>query len=686
MKVKRQNSKIKSGSLRPDGWFRGGEFAAAFDGLLLVSIAALLIWPLFRVQYFDNWMSIDGAFIGDIRFLSRHLPSPGWVPYFYCGNRYDYLYPPAMRYGAALLVRYGGWSAAQAYHIYSALLYCLGAAGAYALMRAAGGGRKPALAAGAAWLVCSPVLMIFPGIRQDSALAMPQRLNVIVRWGEVPHMSALSTLLFALAAGWIALRGGRPGMLALSAVLCALAVSNNFYGATALAVFFALMVWTLWLAYGGAGIWARAAAITALSYALTACWLTPSYLALTARNLKLVAEPGNTPSRLLVLGSLAAFGAISYRLGRRRPERAWPIFLAGALACFGLSSVAGFFFHFHALGEPTRFVPEFDLLLILAAVESVRREALPARVCGGLLLGASLAIAFPYLRHPWAVYEVDAHPERRIEYRLAQWLAEHLPGSRVHIASSLGFWSYVWHDVTQVGGISDQGMQNQTIALANWQILFGDKPERDIHFLQALGADAIVVHGERSQEIYHAMRFAHKFDGRLPVLFDSGEDDIVYRVPRRFPGLARVVDRRRAESLAPIPWSEDDEAQLRAYAEMLEQGPDAAAASEWVGWRSMLIRAQIREGESIVVQENYDPAWRASIRGRRLPIHKDAMGFMRIDAPAGDQEIYLDFRLPLENRIGRAVTLAALAAVVWLFARAVYVFFAAHRRPKVVIG
>ena len=641
---------------------------AALDGMLLILLAAVLIWPLFQVEYFDNWMSIDGGFIGDARFLREHLPSPGWAPFFYCGNRFDYLYPPAMRYGAALISRYGSVSAARGYHIYSALLYCLSIAGVYALMRSVSRSRVFAASAALASLILSPVLLIFKPIRDDSALHMPQHLNVIVKWGEVPHMSAMGILLFALSAGWLALRGHRPGMLATAAILCALCVSTNFYGATALAIFFALMVWTLWVAHGGAGIWWRAAAIAGLSYALTACWLTPSYLALTAANLKLVAQPGNTGSRALAIALIALFAAISFRVGRHKPERAFPIFLSGALALFGLSALGAYYFGFHAIGDSARFVPEFDLLLILAALECLRRGPLALRICGGSVLALAFLVALPYLRHPWAVYVRDDHPQKRIEYRLSEWLARNLPGARVHTASSLGFWSCAWHDVPQVGGISDQGMQNQLIALADWQILADDKPVRDIYWLQALGADAIVVHGGRSQEIWHAIRDKQKFSGRLAVLFDSGEDDIVYRVPRRFPGLARVVDRRRMQALPEIEWNDDNEPQLRAYAQALEQGPESPASSQWVSLRSMRIRARIREGESVAVQVTYDPAWHAYSSGRSLPVRKDVMHFMRIDAPPGEQEIQLDFETPRENQIGRVVSLMALTTVMVLLA------------------
>ena len=74
----------------------------------------------------------------------------------------------------------------------------------------------------------------------------------------------------------------------------------------------------------------------------------------------------------------------------------------------------------------------------------------------------------------------------------------------------------------------------------------------------------------------------------------------------------------------------------------------------------MLVRAKVEAGQSIVVQESYDPAWQAWTGGTPAPIHKDAMGLMVVDAPPGEQEIRLEFVTPLENKVGRMVTLATL--------------------------
>ena len=71
-------------------------------------------------------------------------------------------------------------------------------------------------------------------------------------------------------------------------------VSNNFYGATALVVFFPLLVWSFWITRQDKAIRVPALAIPALTYGLTAFWLVPSYLKVTADNLKYVSEHGTT--------------------------------------------------------------------------------------------------------------------------------------------------------------------------------------------------------------------------------------------------------------------------------------------------------------------------------------------------------------------------------------------------------
>ena len=124
------------------------------DLSLLFLFTAILIKPLFRAKYLARWDSIESTFIADGRFLKDHWPHPQWQPLWYCGTRYDYIYPPALRYGTALLSHL--WIPVKAYHIYTALLYCIGIAGVYFLVRVMRGSR------GAAWLAAAASALISP--------------------------------------------------------------------------------------------------------------------------------------------------------------------------------------------------------------------------------------------------------------------------------------------------------------------------------------------------------------------------------------------------------------------------------------------------------------------------------------------------------------------------------------------
>ena len=233
-------------------------------------------------------------------------------------------------------------STARSYHLYIALLYGFGIAAVYVFVRVGSGSRWVALWTAAASAMISPSFLLFKDIphRQPGHHYMPIRLGVLVRYGEGPHMSAWA-LSAVLPGGGVEGAAARTyGLLALAGVIAALVVANNFYGATALAIFFPMVVW-VGLA-GGAGpmVWARALGITALAGGLCAFWLTPSFLRITLDNMKLVSLPGHVWSEVLGAFVLAAFAAISWRFGRGRPERAWTVFSLGALASWGLMSSA----------------------------------------------------------------------------------------------------------------------------------------------------------------------------------------------------------------------------------------------------------------------------------------------------------------------------------------------------------
>src|ERR1017187_7019894 len=81
----------------------------------------------------------------------------------------------------------------------TALLYAIGIAGVYLLMRVGTGSRGCAWLAAVSTALMSPIFLFMPRFRGDAWLLHPQRLGVLVKYGEGPHMSALALIPIALA-------------------------------------------------------------------------------------------------------------------------------------------------------------------------------------------------------------------------------------------------------------------------------------------------------------------------------------------------------------------------------------------------------------------------------------------------------------------------------------------------------
>ncbi len=634
------------------------------DLLLIFLFTAVLIKPLFKAKYLDRWDSIESTFIEDGRFLSSHLPHPQWQPLWYCGTRYDYLYPPVLRYGTALLSRV--YAPVKAYHVYTALLYSMGIAGVYFLVWVMSRSRGAAWLAAAASAVVSPVFLVIPWRSPHFA---PWRLWILVGSGEGPHMSSLALLPFALAFGWLALERRGPRFLAAAGICSALVALTNFYGATALAIFYPILVWSLWVTHRDNRIWLRAAAIPALAYGLSAFWLTPSYLRITIENMRYVSSQGNATSVALFAVAIVLYVALSLRGASGKPDRAYAVFLCGSLLFLGLNVVGYFHFNFRIMGDPHRLASELDFVMTIACAEVLRRlwnrpapaySRVRARSLAAMVVLFALWSAHHYVRHAWELYPPESDYRQRVEYRMSDWVAAHLPQARTFVSGSVRFWWDTWYDLAQVSGGSDQGVLNSKVFPAQWEILLGPNPELAVRWLTALGADAVIVSDKQSQEIYHDFKIPAKFAGVLPVLYDDGQGNVIYQVPRRYPSLARVVDRARFEALPPLEQTNLD--LLRAYTAVVEEGPDAPTTTAWSGTDTMRVHARVAPGQSILVQVTYDPAWHAYAGGQALPVHKDrGADFSVIDAPPGEHDIAFVFEAPLENRIGWVLTWLSLA-------------------------
>lgn len=629
---------------------------AVRDSLLVLFCSIVLIWPLFRLKYLDDWRSIESTFIADARITADHLPHTGWQPLWYCGTRFDYVYPPALRYGPALLSKAAHMTTARAYHLYTAILYVLGMLSVYWFVRIGSGSRAGAFLATAAAALLSPILLLVRQLHYDSPLWVPQRLHVLMSYGEGPHMSALAILPAALAASWLAVRQWRPAALVAAGLLCALVVMHNFYGATALAITFPILIWSVWVGELKATIWLRAAAIAVLACGLCAPWLTPSYIRITLVDMQWVSQPGNPPLQIVFALAVLTYCAFSYRLGRHRPERMWAVFVTGLLLVIGIDVLGYYYFNARVFGEGHRLAPEFDLAVILAGVEIVRRGWTRPRLRTTLV--AVVAIAFipgtVYLRHAWSPFPKLVAPESGYPWKIAHWVHDNMPGQRSLPSGEVRFWFDAWHDNAQLDGGSMQGMLNQTIPIATYQVWNGDNADLSVHWLQAMGTDAVIVPGPGSPDNYRTdYKFPNKFRGILPVLHEE-LDTTIYRVPRVYRSIGRVVDRAALAAIGTLKYS--DPPTVGHYADLVEDPSQPETKIVWHGFDELTVTARVGAGQSILVQETFDSAWHAYENGNPVALRIEPhVSFMLIDVMPGDHTITLKFETPPENQAGLGI-------------------------------
>jgi hypothetical protein len=259
----------------------------------------------------------------------------------------------------------------------------------------------------------------------------------------------------------------------------------------------------------------------------------------------------------------------------------------------------------------------------------------------------------------------------RIEYRTAKWMNDNHSGERALVTGSIRFWYNVWHNLPQMDGGSQQGLLNPNIVTAQYRIVSSDVELAKL-WLKALAVDMAIVPESTSKEIYHDFpkTVTPLWRTSFPILRDDGEGNIYYRIDRRAHGTVRLVETARVQSVPPIP-AEYEHAALRAYVNAIEAEPPAGNANGRVRMTrpntdAIHVDASVAQGESILVQENYDPAWRAYDGGQTVRIEKDPIGFMLVHLPPGDHSVDLAFEPTTEIYAGRLLSCLSLLIVIAL--------------------
>ncbi|MGH9661947.1 MAG: hypothetical protein ACRD96_25595, partial [Bryobacteraceae bacterium] len=241
---------------------------------------------------------------------------------------------------------------------------------------------------------------------------------------------------------------------------------------------------------------------------------------------------------------------------------------------------------------------------------------------------------------------------RGIEYRVAQWMNQNMPGQRVMVPGSIAQWFNVWSNNPQLSGGSYSTTPNPSQQTAMTEILTSLEPATSILWMKAFGIQAVTMVGPKSTEFWKPYRNPQKFDGLLPVLWR--EDDVtIFKVPQRTTSLAHVIPRTAAA--------------LETYVEALDDPSAPIAEMSWDGFRRAVIRTTAHTGQVVSVQTAYHPGWHARANRRPAETVRDELGFLRIHPECqGACEIELTYDGGWEYKLCRVISvLTILGAGVW---------------------
>jgi hypothetical protein len=497
----------------------------------------------------------------------------------------------------------------------------------------------------------------------------PWSFVALVGYDEAPHAIALAFLLLAVAAAWRE-RWGLASMLAGAVLL------TSWPGLIGLCFPFAGLAVARWRDQGVVRAVTSVAGVGGAAYGVSAFWMSPAYVVASQLYNRIVwrhtivTAPWNRTTWILLAVTIAL---TALALWKKVPGPLALTLVWSALAGFVVVSflMAGNYL----LPLPHRYLLELSAglaLLVAALVSLIPKKAMC--VVGGILIAVGVAFSYRFMTHAWKFEPPSENPRNEVVYPIAMWLKDHAGQDRVMASGELDSSLNLWTNVAQVGG-PGQDPRNFLFMAVERQIAFGcgaDSEHLAELWLRAVNAPWLVVHGAASREYFHWYAQPDKF-AALPVAWDNGAGDRIYRLPNYEPHEAVVVD------LVPLPalLTTHDPHFLDAYVKW-----SAGKRQVPVQWRSSghaAFDVNLAPNEAVLLKVNQDPGWRASGAG----IDRDPIGFQLIRLPPGARHVDLRFGASWDVWLGRVIT---LLTILLLIARVKPIWIAAFAVIPAVIA
>ncbi len=606
---------------------------------------------------------------------SRHWSDLTWFPLWFTGMPFHQVYQPGFHLTVAGISTLLHWPIPKSYHFTAAVMYVLGPVFLFLLL-AKTGSRGPALLAALVFSLTSPSSMLSPAIAADTAgMFDPRRLQILVAYGEGPHLAALTLLPLAILFLHRSITDRRPLFFPLAIIALGSIVITNWPGTVALA--FAVAAYLLsrlgqrppisWLAFVG---------ICASAYLLICPWVPPSLVAFVRRAAAYSDSP--TPIRGQLIGLLCVSLAIAvlHVVFLRLRSDPWLRFFAYFTLITGAPMFGNLWFQARLLPQPTRWQMDFEMAfaglsgyLLFALYKRIGNRSLRIAAAAAAALVILCVVQLrTYTR--FATREIRSTDiTKTVEYRMAKVFEQHFGEQRVFAPGNVAYWLNMFTDVPQVTGCCAQSVPTAEHHIATFVIYSGmGTGDRDadisILWLKAYGASAVGVTGPKSSEPYKPFAHPEKFEGVLPAVWREG-DDAVYAIPRRSASPAQVI--KASDVIMRAPVNGLDIEPIEPYVKALDNPQLPLAEFHWTNNHEALIRTDIAADQLLSVQMMFDSGWHASVNSSSRPIRSDALGMMVIEPRcSGPCVVQLVYDPSEESRFTRlAMIIVVIGMVGW---------------------
>jgi hypothetical protein len=641
----------------------------------LFALNAAIAWRLFHVEYLSQTGNGEGLVIAYARYVRDYWPDVGWCRFWFAGMPFQNAYVPGLHFVVAALSALAHVSAARAFHIVTASMYCLGPVTLFWMAFRLSHAVNWSFYAGLAYSLISPSAWLVPEIRRDlGSLFWDRRLHAMVVYGDNPNAAALALLPLAIIALDLALAKRRPIYYVCAALAIAAVPLTNLPGAIALVC--AAMAYGLTSTHGGwLWRWLRMAGVAALAYAMVVPWMPPSTIATTQALVQTFkANYKFGPHHLVYIAMVAVVTGILLRLFAAARVPAYLRFFVLFFFYTAAITLGYYWLGVALLGEPWRFHLAMEMGFTLSLVFGVRlllqRWAVlrrPVAVAFAILCVFQFVQFRLYARR--IVRGIDM--TQTSEYKTARWLDRHMRDGRVMVPGSSTFWLNVFSDTPQLDGCCLQSVA-RLVPGASYGItkdLTAENRAFENTFLwfRTLGIRAVAVSGPRSTEVYKPFYHPEKFVGRLPVVWRDG-DDIIYEVPWRYYSLAHAMEPGDLVRRAPV--NGVDTAPLAPYVAAIERADAPELQVRWPDNETIEIKGKLRPDQIVSVQENAHPGWHAAVEGSPRRVFADKLGLLTVVPNCnGDCTIRLHYDGGLEMRLAHWICAAAFAGcLLWVLA------------------